>query len=245
MARLFAIGDIHGCLDPLNVLLDRIRPTQADTIVTLGDYVDRGPDSKGVIDRLLDLSHSCKLVSLMGNHEQMMLSARRDRQAAREWQTFGGLETLESYDGGLDAIPEGHWRFLIDALPYHETESHIFVHGALFADIEMTDQPRSKLLWGRFKEIEPHISRKIVICGHTPQISGRPANKAMPSASTPTPVGVAGSRASTSTPASCIRRTSTVSIARSISTICSTGASLPGPVPFRVQRADLQPASRS
>jgi len=177
MARLFAIGDIHGCLDPLNLLLDRIRPTKADTVVTLGDYVDRGPDSKGVIDRLLDLSQSCNLVSLMGNHEQMMLSARRDRQAAREWQTFGGLEALESYGGGLDAIPEEHWQFLIDALPYYETKTHIFVHGALFADIDMQEQPRSKLLWGRFKEIEAHISGKTVVCGHTPQISGRPANK--------------------------------------------------------------------
>ena len=114
----------------------------------------------------------------MGNHEQMMLSARDDGgQAAREWQVYGGRETLDSYDGGLAQVPESHWLFIESGLGYWETPTHIFVHGGLYPDVALVDQPRHQLLWGRFDQAQPHISGKIMVCGHTSQKNGRPANK--------------------------------------------------------------------
>ena len=74
--RTIAIGDIHGCSAALDALLDAIRPRPEDTIVTLGDYINRGPDTRGVLDRLIDLGRRCRLVPLLGNHEQMLLEAR-------------------------------------------------------------------------------------------------------------------------------------------------------------------------
>ena len=81
--RTLAIGDIHGCLRSLEALADYADFSADDTIVTLGDYVDRGPDSKGVIDFLIDLGKSHKLVCLKGNHEIMMQWARKDAEELR------------------------------------------------------------------------------------------------------------------------------------------------------------------
>src|SRR4051794_17347253 len=95
--RTIAIGDIHGCSAALDALLDAIAPGPQDTLVTLGDHIDRGPDSRGVIDRLLALAYGCRLVPLLGNHEELLLAALRDRVALRRWLTCGGVETLRSY----------------------------------------------------------------------------------------------------------------------------------------------------
>ncbi|MBY0512714.1 MAG: serine/threonine protein phosphatase, partial [Gemmataceae bacterium] len=84
--RVLAIGDVHGCLEPLDALLDWVRPGPDDTVVTLGDYVDRGPDTKGVLDRLIGLKREgLRLVCLRGNHELMMLAAREGRGDLRMW----------------------------------------------------------------------------------------------------------------------------------------------------------------
>src|SRR5438128_342790 len=76
--RTIAVGDVHGCKAALDALLAAIEPEPADTLVTLGDYVDRGPDSRGVLDRLIGLAGRCRLVPLMGNHEEALLDALRD-----------------------------------------------------------------------------------------------------------------------------------------------------------------------
>ena len=81
--RTIAIGDIHGCSAALDALLDAIRPRPEDAIVTLGDYINRGPDSRGVLDRLIKLSNQCRLIPLLGNHEQMLFEARR--RTATHW----------------------------------------------------------------------------------------------------------------------------------------------------------------
>lgn len=176
LGRILAIGDIHGCLDPLNLLLDRLRPAPSDTIVTLGDVVDRGPDSRGVIERLIALRSECCLVTLKGNHDEMMLAARDDAAAAREWQAVGGMETLESYCGGLSRVPEAHWIFLESCIDFWETDTHFFVHGNVYPDEPLVEQPKHKLFWGGFDGAQPHISGKIMVCGHTSQKSGRPKN---------------------------------------------------------------------
>ena len=104
MSRTIAIGDIHGCSDALKTLVDTIDPGSEDTIVTLGDYVDRGPDSREVIEQLMQLENRCRLVSLLGNHEIMMLNALSSRSDFNLWLNFGGMETMSSYGGNLDNI---------------------------------------------------------------------------------------------------------------------------------------------
>src|SRR6266478_1473594 len=107
--RTLAIGDIHGCLQALDRILEMVRPQPDDVVVVLGDYADRGPDSRGVIDRLLELRGHCRLVTLRGNHDQMMLDARSGYETQREWLLCGGSKTLASYaspgsPGGLDDV---------------------------------------------------------------------------------------------------------------------------------------------
>src|SRR5437868_2096389 len=92
-----AIGDIHGCSDALAAVIDAIAPTPSDTIVTLGDYIDRGPNSGRVLDQLIALGDRCQLVALLGNHEEALLDALRDNDGLRRWLLLGGADTLRSY----------------------------------------------------------------------------------------------------------------------------------------------------
>jgi Calcineurin-like phosphoesterase len=181
--RTLAIGDIHGCLRAFDLLLEQVDPQSGDVIVTLGDYVDRGPDSKGVLDRLLELRSQTKLVPLTGNHELMMLAARQDGDHFREWQESGGKQTLASYRSAEDwhlfseSIPARHWRFLEEGCqPYHEEERHFFVHANAEPDRSLQAQSRHALYWQSLEPAEqrPHSSGKTMICGHTAQRSGRP-----------------------------------------------------------------------
>jgi serine/threonine protein phosphatase 1 len=181
--RTFAIGDIHGCLRSLEALLLEINPRPDDWVVTLGDYVDRGPDSKGVLDRILALRERCRCVALKGNHDLMMLAARADREHFDEWLNCGGQQTLASYQADADwqtfaqAIPALHWRFLEeDCAAYHETDTHFFVHANAYPDVTLADQPDYMLFWEKLEPAawRPHESGKTMICGHSVQRSGRP-----------------------------------------------------------------------
>ena len=180
--RTLAIGDIHGCLASLDTLLNLVRPTTDDLLVTLGDHVDRGPDSRGVLDRMLALHATGRVVSLRGNHEIMMAAARDGKSKARYWYSHGGAEALDSYRElgrhvSLDDIPERHWAFIESTTQlYYETETHIFVHANLHPDTELADQPELYLCWETLdrKQHRPHCSGKTMVCGHTPQKNGRP-----------------------------------------------------------------------
>ena len=98
-SRTIAVGDIHGCLAALETLLAAIRPQPEDTIVTLGDYIDRGPDCRGTVQRLIDLGRQCRLIPLLGNHDDMMLKVHDGRDDLYvDWLLFGGNATLVSYD---------------------------------------------------------------------------------------------------------------------------------------------------
>jgi serine/threonine protein phosphatase 1 len=180
--RLLAIGDIHGCLTAFNALLDLVSPQPDDRIVTLGDYVDRGPDSCGVLERLIDLHAGGRLIALRGNHDAMMLDIRR-AGIDPLWLSYGGNITLRSYGIAEDdidlrqvlaKIPKRHWRFLEELLPYYETEEHIFVHANLYPNLPLEEQPDYMLYWERLDEPVAHFSGKTVICGHTRQKSGVP-----------------------------------------------------------------------
>ena len=177
--RTIAIGDIHGCSRALDALMASIRPTPADEIVTLGDYVDRGPDTPGVLDRLIDLGSRCRLVPLLGNHDQLMLDALTGGDPL-DWYGSGGLATLESYDRSrrLDAVPERHVDFLRGCRDYHETDSHIFVHASYDPELPMSRQPVDRLRWAklRWSTPGPHYSGRTVVAGHTSQKSGEVLN---------------------------------------------------------------------
>lgn len=98
--RIIAIGDIHGHATALAALVELVRPRHNDVLVTLGDYVDRGPDTMGVLDQLIELQHRCQFIPLMGNHEEMMLGAREGRSDFAFWMKFGGDAALDSYGPG-------------------------------------------------------------------------------------------------------------------------------------------------
>jgi serine/threonine protein phosphatase 1 len=170
--RHIAIGDIHGHALALRGLLELIVPGSDDVIVTLGDVVNRGPDSRGVIETLLSLQEHCHLIPVLGNHEEMMLDSRHDRHAVDRWRYQGGTETLLSYgaDLSLDDIPESHWEFLNACRSFHETECHIFVHANYCWYSALDQQPASLLRWTSLEESvpRPHLSGKTVILGHTP-----------------------------------------------------------------------------
>ena len=174
------IGDVHGCNAALSALLQQVQPKPADQIIFLGDYIDRGPASRSVIDTLLELRKSCSTVFLRGNHEVMILDARDDSTKADLWQSYGGLETLISYginysNYGPDwatAIPAPHWEFLERTARFLENDRHIFVHACLDPELNMEEQPDWLLYWEYLDRLQPHKSGKRIICGHSPQRSG-------------------------------------------------------------------------
>jgi serine/threonine protein phosphatase 1 len=175
-SRTIAIGDIHGCSAALNALLEAIRPRPADIVVTLGDYINRGANSSGVLDRIIDLSRNCQLVPLLGNHEQMLLDVRSGKYPIYWLLDMGGTATLDSYGLGrdLDLIPDEHFEFLESCLDYFETDTHIFVHANYFPDVPMDEQHVGMLRWESVLEMTPgpHVSGKTVIVGHAPQRNG-------------------------------------------------------------------------
>jgi serine/threonine protein phosphatase 1 len=179
--RVLAIGDIHGCLCPFNDLLDWVRPAADDLVIGLGDVVDRGPDTRGVLNRLIELKRSgMRLVCLRGNHEIMMLAARSGGSGERKmWLSVGGLETLGSYGtipgtaGTLDDVPGEHWDFLeYNLLDYYETQKHIFAHAGVHRDLPLDEQPDYMLYWEFLTDEMRHHSGRLVVCGHTSQKSG-------------------------------------------------------------------------
>ena len=174
--RHLAIGDIHGCATALNALLAQVALEREDVLVTLGDYVDRGPDSRAVIDSLLALAECCQLVALRGNHEVMMLDAMRSDSWLGPWLSYGGEATLASYGGSFDDIPAAHLEFLTHSLrPFYECTTHFFVHANARADVALDEQPDAALYWQPFRDPAAHQSGKTMVCGHTPQRSGVPA----------------------------------------------------------------------
>jgi serine/threonine protein phosphatase 1 len=174
--RLIAISDIHGCLPALESVLKMVSPARDDTIVTLGDYVDRGPDSRGVIERLIGLQGACNLVPLLGNHDEMLIDIYNGRaDLLGDWLSFGGDATLASYGTSRpEAIPENHIEFLEDCLLYYETGKHIFLHGTYDPALPMERQKSKTLLWDKIRPVPPgpHCSGKTMIVGHTAQRNG-------------------------------------------------------------------------
>ncbi|RMF38774.1 MAG: serine/threonine protein phosphatase [Planctomycetota bacterium] len=171
--RTIAIGDVHGCSKALRGLIDAIAPTSSDRLIFLGDYVDRGPDSRGVLDCLLELESHCQSTFLLGNHDIMFRGVIRGLDP-HLWLEIGGQPTLASFGGTLAHIGQRYVDFLDRCLPFYETQTHIFVHANYHHDLPMENQPEQALFWEHLnvRMPLPHISGKHVVCGHTPQSNG-------------------------------------------------------------------------
>ncbi|HEX5104800.1 MAG TPA: metallophosphoesterase, partial [Pirellulaceae bacterium] len=180
-ARTIAIGDIHGCSEALRVVLSAIEPQETDTIVPLGDYIDRGPDSRGAIEQLLTLEKQCRVVPLLGNHELMLIDALQNPYAVGPWRDCGGDATLASYGGSLLKIPGSHLEFIRRCRRYYETATHFFIHANYQYDLPLDEQPDYLAywehiyvhlpLWANRSRIspQPHENGKIAVVGHTSQ----------------------------------------------------------------------------
>lgn len=162
---IYVIGDIHGCLEPLMKLMDQVKLTQEDRLIFIGDYIDRGPDPKGVIDYLLTLKGN--MTFLKGNHEQMFLDYL-DGKDKLLFLMNGGNATLRSY-GGPSNVPEAHLKFLKGLRLYEETDEYLFVHAGLRPGIPLEQQNPEDLLWIRGEFIySPKRYPKTIVFGHTP-----------------------------------------------------------------------------
>jgi serine/threonine protein phosphatase 1 len=173
--RVIAIGDIHGCLRALDTLIACVALTESDVVITLGDAIDRGPGTRGVLDRLIALHDAGQLIALRGNHELMFLRSRASWPDEQGWRACGGEPTLASYaptgrDGRLGDVPDRHWKFLAArCVDWHETDTHIFVHAGLHPARPPDQQTEFDLFWMPLENRGPHSSGKVVICGHTEQ----------------------------------------------------------------------------
>jgi len=173
-SRTIAIGDIHGCSRALRAIVEAIQPAADDTLVLLGDYVDRGSDSRGVLDFVLELEGRCRVVPLLGNHELMLLDALQNLLVIGPWLECGGDATVRSYDGRLSNIPAEHLAFIGRCKRYFEIPTHFFVHANYAADVPLDEQPDDLLFWQHlhFHVPAPHDNGKRAIVGHTSQKSG-------------------------------------------------------------------------
>jgi serine/threonine protein phosphatase 1 len=186
--RIYAVGDVHGCLDQLKAVHALIaddlseRPVREPLLLHLGDYVDRGSDSAGVVARLADRMAvpDMPTVNLMGNHEHMMLDAiaSGEAEAVELWLANGGTESLLSWGVPRSAQPQDwasylpvpHLLFLRDLAPRHEAGGYLFVHAGVRPGVPLERQSRHDLIWIR----EPFLSAKgsfgaVVVHGHTPR----------------------------------------------------------------------------
>ena len=177
----YVIGDIHGCADLLDDLLERIEAHRAGRerkLVFLGDYIDRGPDSARVIETLSKLQwrEPDAVFCLMGNHEAMLLKTLHEHGARETWLLNGGADTLRSFDAeGPEDLPTDMLDW-IEALPtLHEDALRWYVHAGFRPAIEAPDPDPETRLWIREPFLsEEHDFGRHVVHGHTPQTSGRP-----------------------------------------------------------------------
>ncbi|MFZ1982275.1 MAG: metallophosphoesterase family protein [Smithella sp.] len=178
MNKIFAIGDIHGCLEKLTELMQKIGiDKQNDTLIFIGDYIDRGKFSSEVVNHVIRLQNEYKkVVCLRGNHEDM-LAHYLEGMNEDMYLNNGGINTLHSYEIILSddteerkrKIPAGHRKFFESLLPYYETEDYIFVHAGMKPGLSLKEQTMHDLLWIRHEFIEAEYDfGKTIVFGHTP-----------------------------------------------------------------------------
>jgi serine/threonine protein phosphatase 1 len=178
---IYAIGDIHGSFRALKTIFEQGIIQPKDKVIFLGDYVDRGPDSKGVIDWLIKEQKNFDFEFILGNHEIMMINAKVSQERLMEWLNFGGTNTLDSYNisdyqNWVNKIEPSHWDFISSCQDYLEIGNFIFVHAGLETNKSLDEQNKHHLFWKKYEEPEIYDSAKTVICGHTSRKNGEIAD---------------------------------------------------------------------
>lgn len=169
--RTFIISDIHGFNDLFKKALKEISFTKEDQLYLLGDYIDRGPDSKGVLDTILVLQNNgFEVHCLRGNHEQMLLDALSDFDKKMFWLQNGGIQTLESFQTSkIELIPQVYVDFMSNLPYYFEVGEYLLVHATINTSCTSPLEDYHAMLWSRSKEIDSSkIKNRKVIHGHTP-----------------------------------------------------------------------------
>lgn len=178
--RAFVVGDIHGCRHELDVLLAGLELGAGDAVIFLGDYIDRGPDVRGVLDRLLALSEdrTVRSVFLRGNHEDMLLGyLGRGGLYGEAFLANGGDVTARSYgvvgrpspSRFAAALPASHLQFLAETKLLHVEGDYLMVHAGVRPGVPLSRQTPHDVLWIRDEFIaHPHALPQTVIFGHTP-----------------------------------------------------------------------------
>lgn len=185
MIKKWVIPDIHGCVRTVKTLIEnQIKPNKNDQLIFIGDYIDRGPDSKGVIDYIMSLQENdYNVVALMGNHEDYCVRAyeedkkhrgflgfRSKSRVQKEWEVHGGIQTMESFDATSPKdIPEKYINWM-KSLPYFiEVDNFVIVHAGLNFNVEDPFSDKRSMIWIRdFKVDKEKINNKKVIHGHVP-----------------------------------------------------------------------------
>lgn len=171
--RTFVISDIHGNNAAFKKALKEINLTKNDRLIVLGDLIDRGDDSKGVLDTIFSLIESgIDITCLMGNHERMMLDAGFSSKTLNQWLANGGTKTLLSFQANsINDIPAKYFELIRSFLYFLETENFVYVHAAVNMKIANPSLDVYTLLWERnpFRFFnEKWLGKRKVIYGHTP-----------------------------------------------------------------------------
>lgn len=172
ISRIFAIGDIHGCFNSMKELIEnKIQLRDDDKLIFLGDYIDRGPDSKKVLDYISELQNNdYDIVTLCGNHESMIVDAYYNESATSKWIQNGGSETLKSFDiNSLKVIDPKYIDFFRSLKFYYEMDKYLFVHAGFNDKLENPFSDNYSMLWhSREQYFNPLLKDRIVIHGHSP-----------------------------------------------------------------------------
>ena len=192
LSRVYVIGDIHGRSDLLDRMIGKIThdlaasPVADSLVVTVGDYVDRGPDSRGVIERLLNNPFPARFIGLKGNHEVLLEGFLRNPQTAAFWQRVGGTETMLSYGVSVtsamrgktcaivsqalaQAIPPSHFQFLASLRTSLSLGRYFICHAGVRPGVPLNQQTEEDLLWIRDAFLHSGADfGKIIVHGHTP-----------------------------------------------------------------------------
>jgi serine/threonine protein phosphatase 1 len=172
MSRIFAIGDIHGCSNTFRkMVLEEINLKKSDILYCIGDYIDRGTNSKGVIDLILELrAKGFTIHTLRGNHEQIMMDSRESKEMFRLWMANGGAITLRSFDAiSYDDFAPEYKAFFEKTEFYLTVGRYIFVHAGLNFGSADPFADKESMLWIRGFEIDDQqLGDRIIIHGHTP-----------------------------------------------------------------------------
>ena len=167
MARLIGISDIHGELEKLCRVLEKVNPQKEDTIVFMGDYIDRGAKSKEVVQKIIDMKEVCNCVYLIGSHEYALLHADTDDYYHYLFWNYGGVQTVESY-GSFDNILKTHGEFFRSLKFYYINGRYLFVHAGLRDGIPIESQNEVDMVYIRREFYEkPHNFPYKIIFGHT------------------------------------------------------------------------------